>query len=61
MWWIIGGIIGLAVLIFLWLIVRNAAHGIDKDTQTLYDEEQSEYISQYFQDKDQKKQNKQKS
>ena len=56
MWWIIGGIIGLAVLVFLWLIVRNAAHSVDKDTQALYDEEQSEYISQYFQDKDRKKQ-----
>lgn len=47
MWWIIVIII-LAVFVFLWLIVRSAAHSIDDDTQAMLDDEQSRYIEDYF-------------
>lgn len=47
MWWIIGTIIAV-ILAFLWLIVRSASHSIDDDTQARLDDEQSQYIENYF-------------
>ena len=47
MWWIIG-IIATLILLFLWMIVRSAAHSIDAETQEMYDEEQSRYIEEYY-------------
>lgn len=51
MWWVIG-IIAFVILLFLWVIVRSAAHSIDADTQAMYDEEQSRYIEKYFEEKE---------
>ena len=51
MWWIIGIIIVLSILVFLWLIVRSAARSVDEETQAMYDEEQSKYIENYFNEK----------
>lgn len=50
MYWILS-IIAIIILIFLWLIVRSAAHSVDEYTQAMYDEEQSQYIAEYFRDK----------
>ena len=54
MWWIIGIIIALIILVFLWLIVRSAARSIDEETQAMYDEEQSKYIENYYKEKKEK-------
>ena len=54
MWWIIG-IIVFSILCFLWVIVRSAARSVDEKTQAMYDEEQSKYIENYFQEKQNKK------
>ena len=51
MWWIIG-IMGLIILLFLWMIVRSAARSVDEDTQAMYDKEQSDYIAEYYKEKE---------
>ena len=48
--WIIV-IVVLIIQVFLWLIVRSAAKSVDEDTQAMYDEEQSNYIDNYFKEK----------
>ncbi len=55
MLWIIIGIIALAVLVFLWMIVHSAASSVDDDTQTRLDEEQTRAVSEYQQEKEDKK------
>ncbi len=55
MLWIIIGIIALVVLVFLWMIVHSAASSVDDDTQTRLDEEQTRAVSEYQQEKEDKK------
>lgn len=50
MWWIVG-IVVLIILVFLWMVVRSAARSVDEKTQAMYDEEQSKYIENYFNEK----------
>ena len=45
MWWII--LVILFVLLFLWLMAHGAARGIDKETQTIIDEEQTLAVEEY--------------
>ena len=49
--WLIIGIVWIGILIFLWLIVRSASHSIDDDTQAMLDDEQTQYIKEYFDNK----------
>ena len=53
MWWIII-IIAIIILVFLWMIVRSAARSVDEDTQAMYDREQTDYIAEYFKNKEDK-------
>ncbi len=52
------GIIWAVLLAFLWLIVRSASNSIDDDTQAMLDEEQTQYIKEYFEKKEKKKKEK---
>lgn len=52
-WWIIG-IIGVLVLLFLWVVVRRAAHSVDDETQAMLDEEQTQAVEEYLRKKNRK-------
>ena len=54
MLWVIGAA-ALLILLFVWLIVRGAANSIDDSTRKMLDEEQSQYIADYFRNKEEKK------
>ena len=54
MWWIIG-IIAIIILGFLLLVVRSASRSVDEYTQAMDDEEQAQYIAEYFRDEEEKK------
>lgn len=52
MWlWIL--IIWIGIMIFLWLIARSASQSLDDDTQAMLDDEQTQYIKEYFDKKNQ--------
>ena len=53
MWWIIG-ILVLLIMIFLWMILKNASRSVDDETQRLLDEEQTRAIEEYLQKKQRK-------
>jgi len=44
--WVIVGIIGLALLIFLWMIVHSAARSVDDETNAMLDEEQTRAVEE---------------
>ena len=54
MWWIIG-VIALILLIFLWMIVHAATQGIDDDTQAMLDDEQTRAVTEYLQEREERK------
>ena len=45
------GIVWVVILGFLWMIVRSASNSIDDDTQAMLDDEQTQYIKDYFEKK----------
>jgi len=54
MWWIVGGIAAV-LLIFLWLVVHSAARGVDEDTQSRLDAEQTRDVEKILQDREKKR------
>ena len=48
------GIIWAVILGFLWMIVRSASNSVDDETQAMLDDEQTQYIKDYFEKKNKK-------